>query len=191
MRGSRRTAWILGGVLWLSWSCPAAVYSDPRASTTNVYSWLSATQVVGLTASSAAHGGLLSPASAALSTSLTSLYGSPLGDRSLQTPLLNSLLVGVPVDTTLPPDDLQEAANTSTGLGFGNSTGLHPSAGGQGLGSTGMHRSAGGARKSGTTGGPGGSGGGGHHGGSGANSHRSSQPGKVTTGTGHPVPAKH
>ena len=196
MKGPCRTAWILVGVLCLL--SPAVAYAQSGTATSNVYSWMSATQVVSLTASSAAHGGLLTPASAALTTGLSSLYGIPPADRALPTPLLNMLLVGVPVDTSLPPNDLQDAANTTTGLGFGNSTGLQPSSSGRGMGSTGMHRSASGAHKGSQSGRRGGGGGGGHGGGGhGAKAaHHPSQPGRGATGTGgansgHPVPAKH
>jgi hypothetical protein len=190
MRGSAPAVWILGGALGLLSFSPGAVYSGPgpEVTTPNPYHLLSATQVVGVTASSAGHGPLFSPASAALSAGLTSLYGALAGDRSLQTPLMNMLLVGVPVDTSLPPADLQDAANTATGLGFGNSTTGRPlSAGRGGSASTAHHRSGGAkGRGAGMSGGRGGGGGGGHHGGKSA-----AGPHRPSSATGKAVPAKH
>jgi hypothetical protein len=189
MRGSYRLVWVLGGALSMLATSTGAVRSANTTSTPNGYSWLSATQVVGLTASAAAHGPMFSPASAALTTGVSGLYGLSAAS-SAQSPLMNMLLVGVPIDTNDLPLDLQDAASTATGLGFGNNTGTSPlggsqNRGGAGRGSKGAHHNAG---TGGMGRGAGGSGGGGHHSSS-SGSHRSPPP--APKGTSKGVPAKH
>ncbi len=165
MRGSARPAWILGCVLALSWSCPQRVHAQTDNGLQTVYSLLSAVQVVGLTASNAGQAGLLSPASAALSTGLTGLYGGQSADRSSQNSFMNTLLLGAPQDTNLTSAEPQEGNNAATsGLGFRSSTGTPASGAGRGAGGSGGHHSGGAHRNTGTGSRGGGGGGGGHHG---------------------------